>query len=62
MSTFKEQVERMVKFTSIFREGIKDDEDFDLAEIDRGLDNCINSKIEEEVEELFQGKNNAVKV
>lgn len=44
----------MVKMTRILREGIQDNEELDLAEIDRGLDIAIEAQIDEAIDDIVK--------
>ena len=56
MARLKDQLTRMIKTTPLFREGIKEDEELDLAEIDRGLDIAVENQLTEAVYAIM-GKN-----
>ena len=56
MARLKDQLTRMIKTTPLFREGIKEDEELDLAEIDRGLDIAVEKQLTEAVDAIM-GKN-----
>jgi len=53
MANLKDQLTRMVKMTKVLREGIEDNEEADLAEIDRGLDIALEKQLNEAVEHIM---------
>jgi len=55
VAKLSEQLKRMVKTSSVLREGIEEDEDQDLAEIDRGLELATEETTNEVIDKLLSG-------
>jgi hypothetical protein len=52
--TFKEQVEDLIRDSKILKE--ERDSDFELASIDKSLDEIINTIIENKISDTFEKK------
>lgn len=55
MARLVDQLTRIVKFSKIMKEGIVDDEDKDLLEIDNSLEKTLDESLNLCVENLIKG-------
>ena len=53
MTQLQDQLTRMVKFSAFLREGLKENEERDLAEIDRSLDIAVDNKLDESINSIM---------
>lgn len=55
MAKLSDQLTRIVKFSKIMKEGIAEDEDRDLLEIDKSLEKTLDESLNASVENLVKG-------